>query len=113
MTFRAGYVIDDQLGYEAVVFEDDLSGDGLSVQRTLEPDEQDVALGMDTYCVCLSSGSAVYGGVEAWSVLDGVITVSLSDDAELTRRFIMDLAAGQLSIIAAIARMRSPGHNSA
>ena len=106
MTFRAGYVIDDQLGYEAVVFEDDLSGDGLSVQRTLEPDEQDVALGMDTYCVCLSSGSAVYGGVEAWSVLDGVITLSLSDDAA------SELGVpGNLSIMASEDELKSVVHH--
>jgi hypothetical protein len=36
MTFRVGYVIDHELAYEAVVFDDGSSGDGLSIQRALE-----------------------------------------------------------------------------
>ena len=81
ITFRVGYVIDHELAYEAVVFDDGSSGDGLSIQRALVTDEQDVALGMDTYCVCLSSGPAVYGGVEAWSAHDGEIRLRLSEEA--------------------------------
>lgn len=81
MTMRASYVIDHELGYEAVVFGDESAEDGLSVQRTLEPDEQDFALGMDTYCLCLSSGPTVYGGVTGWSAHHGEITLRLNEKA--------------------------------
>ncbi|MFJ5956544.1 hypothetical protein ACIQC5_11370 [Paenarthrobacter sp. NPDC092416] len=48
------------MGFEAVVLADqDLAPAWqLEFQRSLDPDEQDVALGMGSYCVTLTNGGA-------------------------------------------------------
>lgn len=38
----------------------------LSVMRMLEPDEQDVEMGQDIYCLTQEGGATVYGGIEEW-----------------------------------------------
>ena len=59
----------------------DGTGWRLEVLRALEFDEQDVALGMDTYCLCTADGAAHYGGVIRWQVLDGVFGMELGEAA--------------------------------
>ena len=58
------------LNARAVVFAEfpDGSGMSLEIQRALSFDEQDREEGMDTYCLCLSSGACYYGGVVSWKL---------------------------------------------
>lgn len=62
---NVGHIRED--GYEGVYFEDE-DGNTLGIERADEFDEQDVAEGMDTYCVVLGTGQSVYGGVDSWEV---------------------------------------------
>jgi hypothetical protein len=60
----------------------DGSGFALMIQRAdYEPDEQDVSLGMDTYCLTTGDGRTHYGGL-LYAELDGdQLTLRLSPDA--------------------------------
>jgi hypothetical protein len=62
----AAYTRSVDLNMEAVILADDRIAPTwqLEVQRTLVPDAQDRALGMDTYCVVLPSGASSYGSLE-------------------------------------------------
>ncbi|WP_295819752.1 Imm10 family immunity protein [uncultured Deinococcus sp.] len=53
----------------------------LELQRALVEDEQDVALGMDTYCLVRSGGPTVYGGVAACVLSRDGLILRLDDDA--------------------------------
>lgn len=77
---RSAYVHDEDLGYEAVVIEDD-NGETLEIQMSLYADEQDVALGQDTYCLVRSGAATFYGGVRTWLLADGLLTLGLTDEA--------------------------------
>jgi len=70
-------------GVLSVMFAEDTTGDGvcLGFQRAATFDEQDRALGMDTYCVTLGTGEAVYGGVDGWSLAAGLLRLRLSAEA--------------------------------
>jgi hypothetical protein len=73
----------DDINTYAVVVADD-GGMRIEFQRAIEEfDEQDRALGMDTYCLCTHTGATHYGGVTGWSVKDGVLRVELDADAAL------------------------------
>jgi hypothetical protein len=91
MAMHADYLVDRELNYEAVIFAD-ASGDGLSVQRLLEPGQQDIALGQDGYCVCLTTGQVVYGGVTDWSATEDTVTLRLSDHAAAELGIASDLS---------------------
>ena len=67
----------------AVVFAEREDGGGgrLEIQRALSFDEQDRAEGMDTYCLCISSGATHYGGVLSWKLTPGVLELTLSPEA--------------------------------
>jgi hypothetical protein len=62
----------------------DGSGARLELQRALSFDEQDRKLGMDTYCLCVTSGATHYGGVTSWSLRQGRLELALTDDAAAT-----------------------------
>ena len=74
---------DAELNAEVVVFAEHLddSGRRIELQRALSPDEQDRALGQDTYCVVTESGATHYGGIDRWAVQDGEVQLSLSTEA--------------------------------
>lgn len=74
------YVYDEELNFEGLLLHDRLSGDTLEIQRSIEFDEQDVALGMDTYCL-VWQGATHYGGIVDWVIDGNSFTVHLSDDA--------------------------------
>lgn len=80
-TARIGYTQDPDLNFEALVILDEPSGDTLEIQVALSFDEQDDPAGMDTYCLVRSAGATHYGGVESWVVEDGMLTLSLSEEA--------------------------------
>ena len=59
----------------------DGSGNILILERGLSFDEQDVALGQDTYSISTASGATVYGGIMR-SVLDErLLTIELTAEA--------------------------------
>ena len=63
--------------------EPDGGGRSIQIQRSLlEPDEQDVALGQDTYCLVLESGATFYGGVERWALEGRELVLVLSAEAQ-------------------------------
>lgn len=76
-----GFLRDDELGFEALVVEDESSQDRIEIQRSLEFDTQDQAAGMDTYCLVRSSGETYYGGVSDWAVRSSVLVLGLSAEA--------------------------------
>jgi hypothetical protein len=78
---RAGFTKDLDLNYEAVVFLDEQTGDAFEIQRSLEFDDQDRAMGMDTYCLVLGSGPTHYGGVAHWTLDDSALELVLTTDA--------------------------------
>jgi hypothetical protein len=54
----------------------------LELQRSFEAfDQQDVELGMDTYCVVASSGATHYGGIVSCTLTDTLLQVMLSEEA--------------------------------
>lgn len=80
MTARVGFVRDADVGYAALVILDEESGDTIGIQRSLAFDEQDRALGMDTYCVT-RGGASHYGGLVTWRLAHGVLALTLSSAA--------------------------------
>lgn len=59
----------------------DGGGQRLEIQVALEPDEQDVEQGMDTYCFCLENGATHYGGMRQWRLHGGVLEIVLDESA--------------------------------
>jgi hypothetical protein len=58
-------------------------GRNLIFQRSIEFDDQDRALGMDTYCLTVETGAIYYGGVTG-CVLDGaLLTIGLEVEASI------------------------------
>src|ERR1700733_9273835 len=80
---RVGYIRDSDLNYMALVILDEESGDTMEIQKSLSFDEQDRALGMDTYCI-VRDGSSHYGGLEAWRIVDGSLSLTLTEGAAAT-----------------------------
>jgi hypothetical protein len=87
---RAGLVgeIEDpeEGNYTIVVAEDDQGvGEHVEFQGSDEFDEQDVRLGMDTYCMVVHPWNAcAYGGVLWWGLRDRVLEVRLDDTTSAT-----------------------------
>lgn len=71
MTVSIGYVSDED------------SGEALEIQRALKVDDQDVALGTDTYCL-VRGGLSHYGGVSGWELRDETLKLSLDPQAAHT-----------------------------
>jgi len=80
MTAIVGYFRDESLNVEALTILDSASGDVLEIQRALQFDDQDVALGLDTYCL-VRGGLTHYGGVLAWKLNRGTLTFTLDLEA--------------------------------
>ena len=79
---QVGFVSDEELNAEALVFED--SGDTFEIQRSLGFDDQDRHLGMDTYCLVSNGGPCIYGGVGSWELTATQLTVRFTTDAVIT-----------------------------
>src|SRR5688572_30595411 len=56
--------------FVVVLAEGTSEGARLEIQQSFEFDDQDRALGQDTYCLANEAGATHYGGVKRWS-LDG------------------------------------------
>ena len=77
------YQLNDDFNAEVIVIEDEGTGDTIEIQRALRFDAQDVALGMDTYCL-VRSGATHYGGIVRWVVHSHELEMELSDVAAAT-----------------------------
>jgi hypothetical protein len=77
------YICDEDLNFEGIVVLDEDCGDSPEVQRALEFDDQDVELGMDTYCLVRGDAS-FYGGLLSFAVFDDRISFQLSDQTAET-----------------------------
>jgi hypothetical protein len=105
---RVGWIDDPELEYSAVVIEHEKSGDTIEVQRAHHFDDEDRALGMDTYCI-VRGGATIYGGLTAYSFTPRALRISLTDDAasvlDLDPSFDVDMDADSLAVL----RARLPG----
>ncbi len=85
----------------------DGSGQRLEFQRSLHPDEQDRALGLDTYCVVRDGGATHYGGISDWRIADGSLVLTLDREAEASlgaREFVIDVPPTEQDAIDAALR---------
>ncbi len=76
----------DDLNAFVIAFAEREDGTGrrLELQRSLQHDDQDAALGMDTYCLCNSDGASCYGGIAEWSIDSGGLDLTLHQNAAST-----------------------------
>lgn len=77
---QVGWLEGSDDNYVAVVILDDASGDSIEIQRSLHFDAQDVALGMDTYCI-VRDGASHYGGLIEYRVFDESVEFTLDVSA--------------------------------
>ncbi|MCR9161951.1 MAG: Imm10 family immunity protein [Nannocystaceae bacterium] len=70
-------------GVVGIIAAEEESGDGARVElmRATGFEEQDRALGQDTYCLSLHTGASVYGGVARWLLAPGQLKLELSEEA--------------------------------
>lgn len=80
---KVAWVRDPELNFMALVILDEASGDTIEVQRSIEFDEQDVRLGLDTYCLVRGDASH-YGGLLNYEVTDQRLCLLLSAEAAAT-----------------------------
>jgi hypothetical protein len=76
----------DELNTFAVIMaeETDGSGNRIELQRALEFDEQDYALGQDTYCTYLDDGACEYGGIRKCVLNHNELLLEFSAETALT-----------------------------
>lgn len=95
---------DASLNTFLIVLAEHVDGDGarLEIHQALSFDEQDKALGQDTYCLMDESGATHYGGVSCWSLREGVLEMELTELAaktlEADPKIVIDLVADEPSI---------------
>jgi Immunity protein 10 len=59
----------------------DGTGRRVEIQRSLHPDEQDLALGQDTYCLVTEEQAIHYGGVLDWRIEESTLHLDLTEEA--------------------------------
>jgi hypothetical protein len=74
---------DDGLNAQSLVLAEHPDGGGrrLEVQRPLQVDEQDVALGLDAYCLVTEEQATHYGGVLDWQIEESTLHLDLNEEA--------------------------------
>jgi Immunity protein 10 len=72
---------EDNLFFVGLSENHDNTGRMLIFQLGLSFDDQDVALGMDTYCLTNALGASVYGGVMRCALVDDLLTLQLAPEA--------------------------------
>ncbi|MFD6751895.1 Imm10 family immunity protein [Micromonospora gifhornensis] len=98
----------------------DPSGNGFSFQCALhEVDQDEVDMGLDSYCVATQNGATVYGPVRAAEFDENVLILTFApDDADLLRtservEIVLAVGANQLAAIKhALRRVLSWGRSS-
>lgn len=80
---RAGFLKDDDLHFESLVLAEGEDGSGarLEISRSLSYDDQDKAIGQDTYSLSDETGATHYGGVTAWIIDDSSLQIVLDPGA--------------------------------
>ena len=80
---RAGFLEDAELNFKSLVLAELENGSGarLEISRSQSYDDQDRALGQDTYSLSDETGATHYGGVIAWTLDDSNLHISLDPDA--------------------------------
>ena len=78
----------------------------LEIQRSLEPDQQDIALGYDSYCITLAGGATDYGGLQSIELEPHRLQLELSPEfleilgeVDPTVEFELDLTEEDLGIL--------------
>jgi len=71
---------DDETLWVALGENQDSSGRAIVFQRARYFDEQDRALGMDTYCISDAMGATVYGGVLRYRLDENILTLHLTPE---------------------------------
>jgi Immunity protein 10 len=84
--FRAELVAAEEMpdlnSYALVMAEGDTESSArLELSIGLSSDTQDIALGMDTYSLCIETGACYYGGIRAWSIEHDCLEVILDNEA--------------------------------
>jgi Immunity protein 10 len=74
---------DDSLNAQYLVLAEHADGNGrwLEIQRSLQVDEQDQALGQDTYCLVTEEQATHYGGVLDWRIDGSTLDLDLTEEA--------------------------------
>jgi len=75
-----GYLLDESVNAEVLMITDEGTGDTIEIQRALSFDAQDIAKGMDTYCL-VRSRATHYGGIVSWVVQSSELSMELSETA--------------------------------
>ena len=89
----------------------DGSGERLEIQRALSFDDSDHDLGMDTYCVCRSTGETHYGGVVSYGVEDRLLRIVVDEAAAaelgIAEGFLLKLERPQQQIETILSGLRT------
>jgi hypothetical protein len=80
--YAAAFLRDEDLEAEVLVIaeHEDGSGHRVELQRAFVFTAEDRRLGMDTYCIVDETGATHYGGVDSWSLEDGLLEIRLSPE---------------------------------
>lgn len=73
-------VLEDYNTFLVVLAESkDGKGARLEFQRSIEPDDDDIALGSGAYCLVTQMHASCYGGVKWWNVKKNVLNLLLTE----------------------------------
>jgi hypothetical protein len=108
MPARAGYVRDEDLGFEALVIGDLDTDDSLEIQRAFAYDEQDRVVGIDSYCLVRAGGPVHYGGVDRWHLAPGRLQLSLTASCAQVLGLRQELSIELTEAAATLAREHLP-----
>ncbi len=74
---------DDDLNAQYLVLAEGADGGGhrFEVHRSLRVDDQDLSLGIDTYCLVTEEQATHYGGVLDWRIEGSTLHVELTQEA--------------------------------
>lgn len=80
---RAAFIRDEDLNIEYLVLAQGPEGEGarLEISRAIAYDDQDRALGQDTYSLSDETGATNYGGVDRWRFNDSTLVITLEPKA--------------------------------
>ena len=81
---QAGHIVDRDANYEALVLAEQIGaseGRRLEISRSLEMDEQDRRLALDTHSMVNEQGATVYGAIAEWRLSEVVLSIDLTAPA--------------------------------
>lgn len=84
---RVGFIRDEDNNFEVLVIGYETTEEWIEIQRALKFDDQDITLGMGTYCLVNSGHAATYGGIKAWHLADGRLRLTFKKKAARTLGF--------------------------